>query len=364
MRPSPLRSLRLLQPLLRNAALRGAARLAGILMLAAGVVLAVAAPSSAADIAAALHKANLYIEVSRSTERARDSWERYASWVNMKTGPTGKERYISYGLYDVPDVAGLLAEVGKGAELEPKTPALDAALQSYMQAYEALAPVLNEASQYYERGAYREDALARGKALHTKVVPLAETFLAKREDMLRELRPFVRAVEQQEVADIEAREGRSRAWQAAHVLHTANRVIDTFPKTRPTPINSDTLDEMMSNLGPDTPGETFDQIIAGVVPPKGVIIDMARFDAALKDYADAVETFDRFAAEKPEDLEDLKDKPRELLAALRQLQQPLQQNKGHDFEGSGPLVGQVVNAYFDLMNEGNGIAGSRLRFLE
>ncbi len=359
MRTSPLRSPWLLQILLL-----AAVRSARLLMLAAGSTLALAAPSSAADIAAALDKANLYIEVSRSTERARDSWERYASWVNMKTGPTGKERYISYGLYDVPDVAGLLAEVRKGAELEPKTPALDAALQSYMQAYEALAPMLNEASQYYERGAYREDALARGKALHAKMVPLAETFLAKREDMLRELRPFVRAVEQQEVADIEAREGRSRAWQAAHVLHTANRVIDTFPKTRPTPINSDMLDEMMSNLGPDTPGETFDQIIAGVVPPKGVIIDMARFDAALKDYADAVETFDRFAAEKPEDLEDLKDKPRELLAALRQLQQPLQQNKGHDFEGSGPLVGQVVNTYFDLMNEGNGIAGSRLRFLE
>ena len=364
MRTSPLRSARRLPPLFQIAALRVAARFAGILMLAAGSALAGVVPCAAADIAASLHKANLYIEVSRSTERARDSWERYVSWVNVKTGPTGKERYISYGLYDVPDVAGLLAEVRKGAELEPKTPALDAALQNYMQAYEALAPVLNEASQYYERSAYREDAMARGKALHEKMVPLAEVFLAKREEMLRELRPFVREVEKQEVADIEAREGRSRAWQAANVLHTANRVIDTFPKTRPAPISSDMLDEMMSNLGPDTLGETFDQIIAGVVPPKGVVIDMTRFDAALKDYADAVAVFDRFAAEKPADVEDLKDKPRELLAALQQLQQPLQQNNGHDFEGSGLLVGQVVNMYFDLMNEGNGIAGSQLRFLE
>lgn len=359
MRTSPLRSIRLLQSLLQFAT-----RSAGVLMLVAGSALALARPGAAADVEAAIQKANLYIEVSRSTERARDSWERYASWVNMKTGPTGKERYISYGLYDVPDAGDLLAEVRKGADLEPKTPALDAALQSYMQTYEALAPVLNEASQYYDRAAYREDGMARGKALHGTMVPLAEAFLAKREDMLRELRPFVRGVAQQEVADIEAREGRSRAWQAANVLHTANRVIDTFPKTRPTPISSDMLDEMMSNLGPDTPGETFDQIIAGVVPPKGVIIDMAQFDAALNDYADAVAAFDRFAAEKPDDVGDLRPKPGELLAALRQLQLPLQQNKGHDFEGSGPLVGQVVNTYFDLMNEANGIAGSRLRFLE
>ena len=56
--------------------------------------------AAAEDVDEAIQKANLYIEVARMTERARDSWERYASWVNMKTGPTGKERYISYGMYE------------------------------------------------------------------------------------------------------------------------------------------------------------------------------------------------------------------------------------------------------------------------
>jgi hypothetical protein len=337
---------------------------ARVLVLAAGPVPMLAQTSAAADVEAALEKANLYIEVSRTTERARDSWERYGSWVNMKTGPTGKERYISYGLYDVPEVEGLFAEARKGAGLEPKTPALDAVIQSYLQAYETLAPVMNQASKYYDREGYRADGMAEGKALHVRMTPLAEVFLAKREDMLNELRPFVREVEQQEVADIEAREGRSLRWQAANLLHAANRVTDTFPKTRPTPISSDMMDEMMQNLGPDTPGEVFDQMIAGVIPPKGVVIDMVRFDAALKVYGEAVETFDKFAAEKPEDLEDFKEKPRELLSALVALQAPLQQHKGHDFEGSGPLVGQAVNAYFDMFNEGNSIAASRLRFLQ
>ncbi|WP_295559941.1 DUF3829 domain-containing protein [uncultured Hyphomicrobium sp.] len=338
------------------------------LMLAAGSVVAMATlaltPCAAADVDAGLHKANLYIEVSRMTERARDSWERYASWVNMKTGPTGKERYISYGLYDVYDIAALLTEARGASSLKPDTPELDAAMQSYMESYEAVAPVLNQASQYYEREAYRADGMAEGKALHTRMVPLAEAFLAKREAMLEKLRPFVREVEQQEVADIEAREGRSRAWQAANVMHAANRVVDTFPKVRPTPMDADMLDEMMSKLGPDTPGETFDQIMAGVVPPKGVIIDMARFDAAMKSYAEAVEIFDAFAKEKPEELEDFKDKPQALLVALRALQTPLQRNQGHDFEGSGPLVGQVVQDYFEMMNESGSIANSRLRYLD
>ena len=257
-----------------------------------------------------------------------------------------------------------MTEARGAARLKPDTPALDAAVMSYMDSYEVLAPVLNQANLYYEREAYRADGMAEGKALHARMVPLADAFLAKREAMLQELRPFMRETEQKEVAAIEGKEGRSRTWQAANVLHAANRVIDTFPKTRPKQIDADTLDEMMKSLGPNTPGEAFDQIIAGVVPPQGVVIDMKRFDPAMKNFAEAVETFDRFAAEKPEDLDDFKDKPRELLVALRALQEPLQRNNGKDFEGSGPLVGQVVQRYFDMLNDGNSIAQSQLRFLE
>ena len=61
-------------------------------------------------------------------------------------------------------------------------------------------------------------------------------------------------------------------------MHTANRVIDVFPRTRPTPMSSDMIDEMMKAIGPNTPGEKLDQIISGVVPPANVVIDMQRFD--------------------------------------------------------------------------------------
>jgi hypothetical protein len=47
-------------------------------------------------------KSNAYVELLNDSTRALDSLRRYASWVDMKLGPTGKERYISYGLYSVP----------------------------------------------------------------------------------------------------------------------------------------------------------------------------------------------------------------------------------------------------------------------
>ncbi|MFZ1103396.1 MAG: DUF3829 domain-containing protein [Hyphomicrobiaceae bacterium] len=306
---------------------RDVACVARLLMLIAGSMAALAPmlhvqSAAAQDVRAAIGKANLYIEVAKLTERAVDSWDRYASWVSMKTGPTGKERYISYGMYELYDVAGLLKEARKAANLKPSTPNLDTTMKRYMDAYEVLAPVMNRASDYYERKGYRTDGMAEGRALHARMVPLASAFLIEREAMLRQLRAFVRGVEQQEVAAIEAREGRSRKWQVAQVMHAANRVVDLFPRARPTPIDSDTIEEMLKAIGPDTPGEKLDEIIGGVVRPAGVVIDMKQFQAAVKRYADAVEMLDRFAAEKPEGLKDLKDQARRLLDGLRALQQP------------------------------------------
>lgn len=337
------------------------ALVAGAMSLA---LLLLARDASAADAEAAIRKANLYIEVAKRTERAADSWDRYASWVNLKTGPTGKERYISYGMYEVYDVSGLLTEARKATDLKPSTPKLDTMMKRYMDAYEAAVPVLNRANDYYERKGYRTDGMAEGKALHARMVPLVKTFLAEREAMLDELRPFVRDVEQQEVAAIEAREGRTTGWHVAHVMHAASRVVDLFPRKRPKPIDSDTLDKQLKAIGPKTPGAKLDEIIAGVERPKGIVIDTKRFDAALRGYAESVEAFDRFAAQKPDKLEDFKPLPRQLLTALRALQEPLARNQGRDFDGSAPLVGRAVQSYFSMLNESGSITRRSLQFLQ
>ena len=346
--------------------LAGIARLA---MLIAGIAALAPMQSAAAqDLGAAIRKANAYIEVARSTERAVESWERYASWVSMKTGPTGRERYISYGMYDLHDyVRSVLREARDAANRQPSTPKLDALMQRYMDAYELLEPVMNRASAYYDRKGYKADGMAEGRALHVALVPLAEAFLAEREAMLRELRVFAREVEWLEIAAVEAREGRTLWWQAAHVVHAARRVFDVFPRERPTPIGADAFEEQLKAIGPDTPGEKLDELIAGVERPKGVVIEVARLEAATKQYADAVAIFDRFATEKPDYLKDFrrhKALPRQLLEGLRALQAALVRSQGRDFEGSGPLVNRVIQDYFALQNAASPVAPRQLRYLE
>jgi hypothetical protein len=281
----------------------------------------------------------------------------------MKIGPTGRERYISYGMYELYDLTGLLKKIRGPAGMKPSTPKLDATMTRYIGAYEAFAPVANRANDYYDRKGYQTDNAAEGRALHARMVPLANTFLIEREAMLRELRPFAREVEQQEIAAVEAREGRSRAWQAARIMYTASRVVDLFPRTRPMPIDSDTLEEQLKAIGPNTPGEEIDELIAGVTRPTGTVIDMNRFDDAMKEYAEAVDTFDGFAMAKPDGLQDFKDLPRRLLNGLRALQEPLARNQGREFNGAGRLVGQIVQTYFSMLSESSSISDSRLRFL-
>lgn len=339
----------------------GVTRLLILIAGSAGALGASLQAASAQDVQAALDKANVYIETAKGTERAVESWERYASWVNMKTGPTGKERYISYGMYDLSD--GSAKEVREAAGRPPSVPKLDAAMTRYIDAYEVLAPVINQASAYYDRKGYETDKAAEGKALHTRMVPLATAFLAERDAMMPELRSFVRDVEQQEIAAFETREGRTAAWQVGHVMHAVNRVVDLFPRQRPQPIDSDTLDEMIRGIGPDTPGETFDQIMAGVVPPQNVVIDVKLFGEALETYAEAVDAFDRFSGEKPEDFDEFQPLPRQMLDVLRAFQGPLTQSQGREFDGGGQMVNQIVEIYFSMMNAGSPIWGSQLRYL-
>ena len=145
---------------------------------AAPLVFAQAAPQANAkrpaqdpELQAAIAKSNAYTSLSNRTIRAIESWDRYKSWVDMKKGPTGKERYISYGLYSLYDVKDEIAKAEAAAGQPPAQPELDAAVKRYIAAYQELAPLITRAERYYDRKDYRDDNLAEGQKLHVQMVP-------------------------------------------------------------------------------------------------------------------------------------------------------------------------------------------------
>ena len=168
-----------------------------------------------ADMQAGIAKTNAYIELMNRTLRAQESWNRYASWANVKTGPTGKDRIV-YGLYSLYDVRELIEKARAATAQPPAYPALDETVKRYIAAYEALAPVITEADGYYERKALERDMEAVKSDL-----------------------------DRRQLAAIEQSEGRKARWHVRNVMIEAKVMVDVLPSNAAPVVNLPAFDKAL-----------------------------------------------------------------------------------------------------------------------
>ncbi|AHB49711.1 hypothetical protein W911_17085 [Hyphomicrobium nitrativorans NL23] len=206
-----------------------------LLALAASAALLASLPATGpahADDASLTEKLNAYVGcLNRLSGRAFDSRERYFSWVGKK-GPTGKERII-YGTYTIYDTSDCRSGVERANTLEPRNGELEDAASAYVEAVVALEPLLKEADDYYSQEDYKDDKMAKGKALHPKLVA-AWTAFADADTKLRSGIDVVQdmlAVE--ELANIESTEGRTARYHIQALMMHAKRLMRVQSATKP-----------------------------------------------------------------------------------------------------------------------------------
>jgi hypothetical protein len=127
--------------------------------------------SSDEDKDAALgNKLGEYISCMNGTsKRVVDSRNRYLSWVkDEKMGPTGKERNI-YGLYDI-NAQTCFPNLDRAKTMAPSLPDVESAAGEYRKALEELDPIVKQANKYYDQDDYKDDKMAKGKALHPQLM--------------------------------------------------------------------------------------------------------------------------------------------------------------------------------------------------
>jgi hypothetical protein len=177
-------------------------------------------------------KLNAYVGcINRLSERSYESRSRYFSWVG-KNGPTGKERII-YGTYTIYDTSDCRKDVEKANALEPRDAALEAAASAYVEAVSRLEPLLKETDDYYKQEDYKDDRMARGRALHPRLVAAWDAF-ASADKALRggvEAINDRRAVER--LAAIEASEGRKARYHVEALMIHAKRVVRAQDTAKP-----------------------------------------------------------------------------------------------------------------------------------
>lgn len=190
-------------------------------------LLAAASTSEAApnrEVPALTRKLNAYIGcMNRLSERSFDSRARYFSWAS-ESGPTGRERVI-YGTYTIYDTSDCRKAVEAANALQPHEASLEAAATAYVAAVTALEPLLKEADDYYQQQNYKDDKMAKGKALHPRLVAAWDAFAAADTALrggIEELQDR-RALER--LTEIEKAEGRKGPYFVELLMIEAKRVM-------------------------------------------------------------------------------------------------------------------------------------------
>ncbi|MEZ4266342.1 MAG: YiiG family protein [Myxococcota bacterium] len=166
-------------------------------------------------------KLNLYVDCINSyADRAFDSRGRYLSWVDEKTGPTGKEKRISYGLYTMSDPKDCDAKVKQANELRPDLPPLEEAATAYAAALMTLHPLLEEANTYYERENYKDDGAAKGRELHPKLLAGWAALDTANAALRKEFSAQRGAIQARELAELEAK-GKNLRYYIAKTMNEA-----------------------------------------------------------------------------------------------------------------------------------------------
>ena len=157
-----------------------------------------------------------YNNLSGSAHRSKS---RYLSWA-APSGPTGNERNI-YGTYTLYDPAKCATEIDAANRLEPHEPELESAGAAFAKSLVALAPLLKDANDYYEQGNYKDDRMAKGKALHPKLMAAWAAFEKADDSLSAVLNVLNDKVQLERLAEIEKTEGRKTHYHVLEVMMKA-----------------------------------------------------------------------------------------------------------------------------------------------
>ncbi len=204
-----------------------------ILTLLGSIALApISVSPAAAQTPSLTKKLNAYVGcINRQSARSYDSRSRYFSWVGKK-GPTGKERII-YGTYTIYDTSDCRKNVEMANELEPRNAELEAAASAYVEAVSTLEPLLKEADDYYTQQDYKDDKMAKGKALHPRLVAAWDAFAKADKALSGGVETIRDKLALEKLAEIEQKEGRKARYHIELLMIQAKNVMRTMDTSKP-----------------------------------------------------------------------------------------------------------------------------------
>lgn len=293
--------------------------------------------AAAANDEALSRKLGKYIDCyNRLTSNVFRSWKRYASWVDEKTGPTGKERNV-YGLYELNSVELCEKEIAAGNAAAPSLPELHAEADAYKTALVELAAKVNEASRYYTGGDYKDDQWAKAKTMHAPLIAAFEKFKTANTAFDRRIGQLNDEIALRQLAELEKDPNSRFEALSRRAMHEAKGLL-TF-------VEIENIDELSAEPY-SARLEALDKAVTG-----------------LRTHAEG----NKDEAAKVRGLDPLLGELQEYLTAAKELQRRKRENK--DFAKENPPGGnfnrvdghpaQIIEKYNDLVGASNRMSFAR-----
>jgi Protein of unknown function (DUF3829) len=135
------------------------------------------------------------------SNRALDSRQRYLSWADAEKGPSASKNPM--GLYTVNDPKPCLEKIAAATDMDPRNAELEKAGTAYSAALAKLAPLLEQADDYYTQKNYQDDKFAKGNELHPKLMAAFNEFDAANTSLREHVGTLNRAERERSVAERE-----------------------------------------------------------------------------------------------------------------------------------------------------------------
>jgi hypothetical protein len=158
---------------------------------------------------------------ARDVHRAAD---RYFDWVDPKAGLTGTEKNV-FGLFEVNDPKQCIEGIKAAADLEPDDTELETAGQAFADALGEAASVANEAHKYYDEKNYADDAFAKGKELHPKLMAAFEKFDTADTALRKVVGTQNDALQERDLERVEKEMGKNAMWHNKKIMVLAKKLI-------------------------------------------------------------------------------------------------------------------------------------------
>lgn len=171
-------------------------------------------------------KLNAYVACINSfSERVFASQARYADWVDLKKGPTGKERYIQYGVHAISEPGSCIEGVAKANAETPHLAAVEAAASAYAATLKKLYPLLKDADDYYTQGNYKDDQAKHAQELHPQLIEGFDAFAQADHALRAELDAITDRREAKLIAELERTDGRKLPFLTRNAVHLAKVLV-------------------------------------------------------------------------------------------------------------------------------------------